>query len=51
MKKLPDLRKLFLNNTSRQRQTWRQQLMIMTEWARRVNEYHAAKTLEQADGR
>lgn len=37
MKKLPDVKKLYLNNSSRPRQTWRQQLQIMTEWATRRN--------------
>jgi hypothetical protein len=37
MKKLPDLKRMFLNNTSKPRQTWRQQLAIFTEWANRRN--------------
>jgi hypothetical protein len=37
MKKLPDLKKMLLNNTSKPRQTWRQQLLIMSEWAARRN--------------
>ena len=37
MKKLPDIKKLLINNTSRPRQTWRQQLQIFSEWANRRN--------------
>jgi hypothetical protein len=33
MKKLPELKKLLSTQTSRPRQSWRQQLVIMAEWA------------------
>jgi hypothetical protein len=52
MKKMPDLKKLFLNNTSKPRQTWRQQLHVMAEWAARHNELERRKKmLEITDGR
>jgi hypothetical protein len=39
MKKLPDIKKMFLNNTSKPRQTWRQQLSVMSEWATQHNAF------------
>jgi hypothetical protein len=42
MKKLPDLKRMTMKNTSRPRQTWRQQLAIMTEWAAKHNLREAA---------
>jgi hypothetical protein len=49
MKKMPDIKRMMLANTSRPRQTWRQQLAIMTEWANRRNAWLAKQ--EQIDGR
>lgn len=37
MKKLPDIKKMMLSNSSRPRQSWRQQLQIMTDWAANHN--------------
>jgi hypothetical protein len=48
-KRLPDIRKMFLNNTSKTRQTWRQQLAIVSEWATRHNRLESIK--EKARGR
>jgi hypothetical protein len=51
MKKLPDIKRMFLSQSSRPRQTWRQQLMVVTEWANRVNDYHARMMEQATDGR
>ncbi len=49
-KKLPDLKKMMLNQTSKPRQHWRQQLQIMTQWATRRNA-ELARLKEMEDGR
>lgn len=41
MKKLPDIKKMFMSQTSKPRQNWRQQLQVMTEWANRRNAWLA----------
>jgi len=46
---MPDIKKMYLNNTSKARQTWRQQLAVMSEWAVRHNRLEAMK--EKANGR
>lgn len=45
MKKMPDIKKMFLNNASRPRQSWQQQLQIMTKWAAQHNAYEQQKAL------
>ena len=49
MKKMPDLKKMYLNNTSKKRQTWREQLAVFSEWAARHNRLEALK--EKVNGR
>ena len=49
VKKLPDIKQMMLQRSSRPRQTWQQQLAIVTKWAEWHNAALAAK--EQADGR
>ena len=46
-KKLPALKKMMTNNTSKSRQTWRQQLDVMTKWAAA----HNAWLKRKQDGR
>ena len=48
-KRLPDIKKLMSNQTSRKRQSWRQQLAIFSEWAARKNAYEAAKAKALAE--
>jgi hypothetical protein len=50
MKKLPDIKRMYLNNTSRPQQTWRQQLSVFSEW---VAKHNAAVARQKAieDGR
>ncbi len=49
MKKLPNFKNLMLKNTSKPRQTWRQQLVIMSDWAAKHNARIAMQ--EGRDGR
>jgi hypothetical protein len=52
MKKLPDIKRMMVNNTSKPRQTWREQLVIMAEWAARRNAWlERQKKKELTDGR
>lgn len=43
MKKLPNLSKVLMRNTSKPRQSWRQQLQIMEEWAKNQDAWLEAK--------
>lgn len=49
MKRIPDLKKLTVRDTTRPRQTWRQQLEIMAQWASKRNEWLARQ--EKMNGR
>jgi len=53
MKKMPELKKLFVNNTEIPRQTWRQQLATMQAWAADHNAFIERQRLakENGDGR
>jgi hypothetical protein len=46
-KKLPDIKKLYLNNTAKTRQTWQQQHEIMMEWA--TKQKQAKQLLKEID--
>jgi hypothetical protein len=46
---LPALKKLTITDSAQKRQSWRQQLEIMSDWAGKHNAYVALK--EKMDGR
>lgn len=48
-KRLPDIKKMFVNNTVKPRQTWREQLQVFSAWATAHNAAVARK--EQATKR
>lgn len=50
MKKLPDMKKMFLTNTDKPRQTWQQQLAIFTEYAAKKNAW-VSRQKDLSDGR
>lgn len=49
-KKMPDIKKMLMSNTSKPRQSWREQMVIMSEWAARQNAWYEAKKKRLADG-
>jgi hypothetical protein len=51
MKKMPDIKRMMLNNAAHPRQTWQQQLMIMSEWAARRNAWLERQKKAEEDGR
>jgi hypothetical protein len=51
VKKMPDLKRMLKTNTSKPRQTWRQQMAIMGEWSAKHNAKVARGQKEMTDGR
>lgn len=49
-KKLPPLSKLIIKQTAKPRQTWRQQLGVMAEWAGKHNNWVEARNAAIAEG-
>jgi len=49
-KKMPELKKLLSGRTDQSRQSWRQQLDIMSKWAAEHNEF-VRRQKENGDGR